>query len=85
MIDCLAKKVLVIDSTIRWSSFARDNTNISFENYCGSFYNRFCKILYQSLLSSKKEKKKKFSFIKKEKTKFIGISYKNLNKIFFFT
>ena len=43
--DCLAKKGFGIIKSRIWSStFPKDATNLSFEDYCGSLSNRFCKI-----------------------------------------
>ena len=44
-VDCLVKKGIdIIDSRILWSNFPKNVTNISFEDYCGSLFNCFCKI-----------------------------------------
>ena len=43
--DCLAKKGLSrLDSSVWWSNFPKDITNISFHDYCGSLSNRACKL-----------------------------------------
>ena len=35
----------ILESSIWQSNFPKDITNISYENYYGSRFNRFCKIL----------------------------------------
>ena len=43
-VDCLAKKGFSsLDSSVWWSNFPKDVTNISFHHYCGSLSNRVCK------------------------------------------
>ena len=43
-VDCLPKKgISILDSSVWYSNFPKDITNISFEDYCGSLINRVCK------------------------------------------
>ena len=39
--NCLAKKDI---GNVWWSNFPRDVIKIGFEDYCGSSFNRVCKI-----------------------------------------
>ena len=47
----MAKKGIgSINSNVWWSNFPKDVIKISFEDYCGSLFNRVCKISQKKLL-----------------------------------
>ena len=48
-IDCLAEKGIgILDFYWWWSNFPEDVTNISYENYCGSRFNRLYIFMFQN-------------------------------------
>ena len=41
--NCLAKKrISILESSVWWSNFLNDMVNVSFEDYCGYFFNGIC-------------------------------------------